>query len=211
MTKVLLRLLISLMFVSAGGIAVADPVKILAFGDSLTAGYGLKDNEAFPVKLEQALIAKGHDIVVINSGQSGDTTGAGLNRVDWALFDQPNAVILELGANDMLRGLPVAKAREHLSKIVDLFQAESLPILMAGMLASETYGREYKAEFDAVFPELAAEKELMLYPFFLDGVAGDMALNQEDGIHPTAEGIDIIVANILPYVEEMLEGLATKP
>ena len=163
------------------------------------------------MKLEQALIAKGHDIVVINSGQSGDTTGAGLNRVDWALFDQPNAVILELGANDMLRGLPVAKAREHLSKIVDLFQAESLPILMAGMLASETYGREYKAEFDAVFPELAAEKELMLYPFFLDGVAGDMALNQEDGIHPTAEGIDIIVANILPYVEEMLEGLATKP
>lgn len=205
MTKIFASIFFLLLTFSLGAKAEDGPVKILAFGDSLTAGYGLKEEEAFPVRLEKALKAKGHDVELINAGQSGDTTGAGLGRVEWALFDQPDAVILELGANDMLRGLPVEKTEQNLQQIVELFKAESLPILLAGMQASLSYGKEYKSAFDSIFPKLAEEQELLFYPFFLDGVAGDMSLNQDDGIHPTVEGVDIIVSAILPKVEELIK------
>ena len=182
-----------------------EPIKIMAFGDSLTKGYGLSDpKNAFPVKLEAILKASGHNVQVINAGNSGDTTAAGLARVDWALFDKPDVVILELGANDMLRGLPVANARSNLTEIVDKFQAADLPILLTGMLATPSYGEEYKTAFDAIYPELAKEKNLILYPFFLDGVADDVTLNQADGIHPNAAGVEVIVDNILPYALQLI-------
>ncbi len=211
MQRAISPFVVLLMMLVFSPLSNADSIKILAFGDSLTAGYGLKKNEAFPARLEQALKANDHDVTVINSGQSGDTTGAGLSRVEWALFDKPDLVILELGANDMLRGLPVTATKENLSEIITLFQAQSMPILLTGMLASEYYGQEYKAEFDAVFPDLAAERNLMLYPFFLEGVAGNISLNQEDGMHPTAKGVDVIVSAILPTVEEFIRSSVTKP
>lgn len=211
MQRAISPFVVLLMMLVFSPLSNADSIKILAFGDSLTAGYGLKKNEAFPARLEQALKANDHDVTVINSGQSGDTTGAGLSRVEWALFDKPDLVILELGANDMLRGLPVTATKENLSEIITLFQAQSMPILLTGMLASESYGQEYKAEFDAVFPDLAAERNLMLYPFFLEGVAGNISLNQEDGMHPTAKGVDVIVSAILPTVEEFIRSSVTKP
>ena len=207
MNRLFIWVLSALFALFASTAIAADKVKIMAFGDSLTAGYGLAADEAFPVRLQAALQAKGLSVEVINAGQSGDTTGAGLDRVEWALFDKPDAVILELGANDMLRGLPPEKTRDNLEKIIALFRAEQLPILMAGMLASQSFGSEYKNSFDRIFPELAESHELLFYPFFLEGVAGDMSLNQQDGIHPTAEGIDIIVANILPSVEELIGKL----
>jgi acyl-CoA thioesterase-1 len=183
----------------------AEPMKILAFGDSLTRGYGLGPDDAFPVVLERELRAAGHNVTVINSGNSGDTASAGLARIDWALFDQPDAVIIELGANDMLRGLPVSKTREDMFEIVKRFQEARLPILLTGMQASPSLGAEYKSSFDAIYTDLAQSENLSLYPFFLDGVAADASLNQDDGIHPNPEGVKIIVQRILPSVEQLIK------
>jgi acyl-CoA thioesterase-1 len=186
------------------GSAFSAPTRILALGDSLTAGYGLMDGEAFPVRLEAALKAKGLDVVVINAGVSGDTVAQGEARLDWALGEPVDAVIVELGANDALRGLDPAQAEVALVKILEKLKEKNLPVLIAGMRAPPNMGPEYQQAFDAIFPRQAAAFGVLLYPFFLDGVAADSALNQADGIHPNPQGVDIIVGKMLPVVEQLV-------
>jgi acyl-CoA thioesterase-1 len=184
--------------------AMADPLRIVAFGDSLTAGLGLPEKEAFPVKLQAALKAKGHDVEVINAGVSGDTASGGLARLDWSVPDNTGAVILELGANDALRGTEPAATRKALDEAIRRLKARKIPVLLAGMQAPRNMGPDYIAAFDRIFPELAKEHGVLFYPFFLEGVAAQSSLNQRDGIHPTAEGVDIIVRGILPLVEKLI-------
>lgn len=180
------------------------PVRIVAFGDSLTAGYGVAADAAFPAKLAVALKAKGHAVEIVNAGVSGDTASGGLARVDWSVSDDTDAVILELGANDALRGIDPKVTRNALDGILKKLKARNIPVLLAGMRAPRNMGPEYAAAFDPIFPELAEQYGVLFYPFFLDGVAADTKLNQADGIHPTAAGVDIIVARILPKVEELI-------
>jgi acyl-CoA thioesterase-1 len=191
--------------------ALAAPVKLLAYGDSLIHGYGLGPAEVFPAQLERALRQAGREVTVINGGNSGDTTAAGLARVDWTLAERPDAVLLLLGANDFLRGIDPKETAANLRALLRRFQAEGLPVLLAGMLAPRNLGADYAAEFDAIYPALAAEFDALLYPFFLEGVALDPALNQPDGIHPNAAGVAVIVGRILPAVEALLERAATAP
>ena len=182
-----------------------EPLRILAFGDSLTAGYGLPDlKDSFPAQLERALQEKGHNVIVMPGGVSGDTTTGGLNRLEWALAAEPDAVIVELGANDGLRAIDPALTKENLRAIVRRIRRDSLPVLFAGMMVPPNLGRDYGDRFNAVFPEIAKETGVLFYPFFLDGVAGDTALNQEDRMHPTAEGVAVIVDGILPVVERLI-------
>lgn len=189
-----------------GAPAAAEPIRLMAFGDSLTHGYGLSAGETFPDQLEAALQARGLDVTVINAGNSGDTTAGGLARLDWALADDPDAVLLELGANDGLRGLDPAATYDNLDAIMARLTAEGLPVLIAGMLAPPNLGREYGEAFNQVYPRLAKKYDAPLYPFFLDGVAMEPALNQGDGIHPNAEGVAEIVARITPHVVRLLEA-----
>ncbi len=179
-------------------------IKIVAFGDSLTAGYRLAPDQAFPVRLAARLKAAGHDVAVANAGVSGDTTAGGLARIDWAVPDDTDAVILELGANDALRGLDPAVARKNLEAIVARLKAKGVEILIAGMRAPRNNGHAYVEAFDPIFPELAARHDLVLYPFFLEGIALDASLNLDDGIHPNARGVDVIVERIMPKVEELI-------
>jgi acyl-CoA thioesterase I len=186
-----------------------EPV-IVALGDSLTAGLGLPQSEAFPAQLEVALKARGQDVKVVNAGVSGDTAAAGLARLDWALPDDASAVIIELGANDALQGLDPAATKATLEKIIVQVKARGLPILLAGMEAPRNLGKEYVAAFHAIYPDLAARYDLILYPFFLDGVALDDHLTLNDGMHPNAQGVARIVEGILPKVEELLAQIAAK-
>ncbi len=179
------------------------PLRIVAFGDSLTAGYGLPADAAFPAKLERALAAKGIATEVANAGVSGDTTSGGLARLDWSIPDGTEAVILELGANDALRGVDPKLTRSALEAMLDRLKARHIPVLLAGMLAPRNLGPDYGAAFDPIYPDLAAKYGAILYPFFLDGVAADSKLNQRDGLHPTAAGVDVIVAKMLPAVEQL--------
>lgn len=190
--------------------ALAAPVRVVAFGDSLMAGLGLPRADGFAPKLEAALKARGYDITVINAGVSGDTTGAGLARFDWSVPKDADMVIVELGANDMLRGLDPAIPRKNLTEILTRLKARNQPVLLAGMRAAPNLGADYQRAFDSIYPDLAAQFGVPLYPFFLQGVAGDRALNQKDGIHPTAEGVDRIVAGILPAVEQVLRAAGAK-
>ena len=201
----MLKLFTALAFLAltAAG-AAAAPVTILALGDSLTAGLGVGPTEAFPARLEAALKAKGHDVKVINAGVSGDTAADGAARLDWALAEPVNAVIVELGANDALRGLPVAQAEQALDRLLAALAEKKLPVLLAGMRAPPNMGPEYQAAFDGMYQRLAAKHGVLLYPFFLDGVAADPKLNQGDGMHPSPAGVDVIVARILPSVEQLL-------
>ena len=185
--------------------ARAEPISILALGDSLTAGYGLDPAAAFPVKLEAALKAKGHNVTVVNAGVSGDTAAQGAARLDWSLSDDVDAVIVELGANDALRGLAPAQAEAALMEIADKLVARKLPFLIAGMRAPPNMGPDYVAAFEAMYGRVAERSGALLYPFFLDGVAADAKLNQADGLHPTPEGVDVIVSRILPSVVLLLE------
>lgn len=187
--------------------AAAEPIRLVAFGDSLTAGYGLAPGQAFPAKLEAALRARGHDVTVANAGVSGDTVAAGLARVDWTFSEPYDGAIVELGANDALRGLDPARTRADFDRLVGQIAERDIPILIAGMLAPPNLGEDYGRAFNGIFPDVAAKYDAILYPFFLDGVVADRKLNQPDGIHPTAEGIDIIVARILPSVEALLERI----
>lgn len=205
----LLSLFAALLTLPRSGGAVADgPVKILAFGDSLTHGYGLAAGRTFPEQLQKALAARGHRVEVINAGNSGDTTAAGLARLDWALSDEPDLVIVELGANDALRGIDPGDTYRNLDAIVTRLRAAGLPVLLTGMLAPRNMGPDYVNAFDAVFPRLAQEQEVAFYPFFLDGVIADPALNQADGIHPNATGVARIVERITPFVEPLVEAIA---
>jgi acyl-CoA thioesterase I len=181
-----------------------NPMKIVAFGDSLTAGYGILVSEAFPAQLERALKARGHAVQVINSGVSGDTVGAGLERFDWAVPDDASAVIVELGANDGLRGIDPKQTRATLDLLLAQLKARKLPVLLTGMRAPKNWGDGYAADFDAMFPALAEKYGALLYPFFLEGVVLDPALNQGDGIHPTGKGVAVIVERILPQVEALI-------
>lgn len=182
------------------------PVRLLALGDSLTAGFGVRPGQGFVPRLEAALRARGHEVQVVDAGVSGDTSAGGLARLDWALADRPDAVLLELGGNDGLRGLPPARMRANLAAILDRLAARGIPVLLAGMLAPPNHGAEYGREFAAVFESLARERpDVVFYPFFLDGVAAEAALNQPDGIHPNARGVEEVVRRILPAVETLLE------
>ncbi|MEW5963177.1 MAG: arylesterase [Pseudomonadota bacterium] len=185
-------------------------LRIVAFGDSLTAGFMLPPADSFPAQLQRELTAKGHKVEVINAGISGDTTGAGLSRLEWAIGDHADAVILELGANDALRGIEPAKARANLAAILSRLAARGLPVLIAGMRAPNNWGENYVREFDAIFPELAKAGGHLLYPFFLDGVATDAKLNLGDGLHPNREGVARIVAGIVPHVEQLIERARSK-
>ncbi|MCS6890945.1 MAG: arylesterase [Rhodovarius sp.] len=184
------------------------PLRLLALGDSLTAGFGLPPGQGFVPQLERALAARGRQVRVLDGGVSGDTTAGGLARLDWALADRPDAAIVALGGNDGLRGLPPAATRANLAAILDRLAAAGIPTLLAGMLAPPNLGAEYGREFAAVFADLAAERPgVLLYPFFLEGVAAVPALNQPDGIHPNARGVAVMVERILPLVERLLDSV----
>lgn len=185
----------------------ADPKFIIAaFGDSLTAGYGLPAADAFPVRLESALRKAGKRVRVINAGVSGDTTAGGRARLGWVLADKPDAVIVELGANDAMRGIDPAETSRNLAAILQVLKRRGIRVLLAGMLAPPNLGDRYTEAFNAIYPELASAYDVPLYPFFLDGVAAIPALNQPDGIHPTADGVERIVKGILPYVVRVVEA-----
>jgi acyl-CoA thioesterase-1 len=180
--------------------------RIAVLGDSLAAAYGLEIADGFPARLEQALHGQGYDCAVLDAGVSGDTSAGGLARLDWMLADRPSHVIVELGGNDGLRGLPPEQMADNLERIIERLKNEGVPVLLTGMLAPPNLGREYGAAFEAVFAELAQKHDVPLYPFFLEGVAGDAALNQPDGIHPSRQGVAIIVDNILPTVTAWLDA-----
>ena len=197
---------------ATGAVAQAKtpPIRIVVLGDSLAAGFQLKASDAFPAQLERTLKAKGHSVEVINAGVSGDTTAAGLERLRWAVPERTDAVILEFGANDALRGLPPDQARVNLEATITALKAKGAEILLAGMRGPRNYGPEYSDAFDRIFPELAAKHGLLLYPFFLDGIALDAKFNLDDGIHPNARGVDVIVDRILPKVEELIARVKKK-
>ena len=201
-----LRLLtiLATLWLPSGATAAAEPVRILALGDSLTAGFGLKPAEGFTAQLQRALQERGVAAEVINGGVSGDTTAGGLARLEWALGDRPDRVILALGANDGLRALDPAVTRSNLAAILDRLREKRLPVLLAGIYAPPNLGREYAQRFDRIFPELAAEYGVLFYPFFLDGVAARPHLNQDDGLHPNAAGVAVLVERITPYVLQLL-------
>lgn len=193
---------------SGAGAASQAPIKLAVLGDSLTAGYGLPLEAAFPARLEKALRAKGLKVDVLNAGVSGDTTTGGRDRLDWSIPDGTDAVIVELGANDALRGVDPAVTRAALEEIIKRLQARKMSVMLAGMYAPPNYGSDYAAKFDPIYPDLAKTYGLPLYPFFLDGVAADRKLNQADGMHPTAEGVDAIVQRIVPAVETFLTNVS---
>lgn len=183
----------------------AEPIAILGLGDSLMAGYGLSRGSSFPAQLQAALIQRGSSVRVINAGVSGDTSAGGKARLAWSLAERPDAAIVELGANDGLRGLPVEEMRANLDAILTELAAKGIPTLLVGMRAPPNMGRDYGQAFQQAFVDLARKHDVAFYPFFLDGVAANAALNQDDGIHPTAEGVSEIVERILPAVEALIE------
>ena len=184
--------------------ARAEPFKIVGFGDSLMAGFGLGPGEGFTDKLQAALRAKGNDVAVANAGVSGDTTSGGLARLDWSVPDGTQLVILELGANDMLRGVSPDITRKNLDEMLGKLKKRKIAVLLAGMRAAPNLGADYQNAFDAIFPNLAKTYDVPLYPFFLDGVAGQPGLRLEDGLHPNAKGVDQMVERILPTVEKAI-------
>ena len=194
-----------------GNRASAGTPVIVAFGDSLTAGFGLPNGDSFPSQLEKALRARGREVKVVNAGVSGDTMAAGLARLDWALPDDASAVIIELGANDALQGLDPAATKATLEKIITEVKGRGLPILLAGMEAPRNLGKEYVDQFGAMYEDLATRYDLILYPFFLDGVVLDDKYLLGDGLHPNAAGVARIVEGILPQVEELLAKAKVQP
>ena len=195
---------VALCLMISGMSAAAHIPVILDFGDSLSAGYGLAPEQAFPVRLEAALRRQGIEVRVVNGGVSGDTTAGGLARLDWALADKPDLVILELGANDALRGIDPATVRDNLDKIIRKIEADGAKVLLVGMLAPPNWGAEYKSDFDRIFLELAKVHDVELYPFFLEGVAMKPELNQPDGLHPNERGVAVLVDRLTPVVARLV-------
>ena len=179
--------------------------RIVAFGNSLTAGLGVTQNESYPAQLQRKLDSVGYPYRVVNAGVSGETTAGGLRRVSWVLNSKPSIVILELGGNDGLRGLSLQETKANLERIIQQFQQSSVTVVLAGMQLPPNYGMEYTAGFESLYRALATQYHLTMIPFFLDGVAGSFALNQADGIHPTEEGYRVIVEKIFPVLEPLLE------
>jgi acyl-CoA thioesterase I len=204
LTRLALVLVLACAVASAAAAAAEGPIRVVALGDSLTAGYGLAAAAAFPTRLEQALRARGAEVTIVNAGVSGDTTADGLARLDWSIPEGTEAVILELGANDALRGLDPQLARRSLETIIRRLKDRHTEVLLCGMLAPRNLGADYGRVYDAIFPDLASTYGLVFYPFFLAGVATDKGLNQADGLHPNAAGVDVIVSRITPKVEELL-------
>lgn len=186
------------------------PLKMVVLGDSLSAGLGLSAPAAFPARLQKALQSKGIAVDMINAGVSGDTTSGGRDRLDWSVPEGTQAVIVELGANDALRGVDPKVTRSALKDILTRLKARKIAVLLCGMYAPPNYGADYSARFNAIYPDIAREFGVPLYPFFLEGVATEAKLNQPDGLHPTAEGIDVIVKNILPTVEAFLGAISAQ-
>jgi acyl-CoA thioesterase I len=191
-----------------GQTQAAKPIKMVVLGDSLSAGLGLSGSEAFPARLQKSLQDKGIAVDMTNAGVSGDTSSGGRDRLDWSVPEGTEVVILELGANDALRGIDPAVTRSALSEILTRLKARKIAVLLCGMLAPPNYGSDYAARFNAIYPDLAKSFAVPLYPFFLQGVATDAKLNQADGMHPTAEGVDVVVKNILPSVEALLGAIS---
>jgi acyl-CoA thioesterase I len=187
--------------------ANAKPITILALGDSLTAGYGLEPGHAMPDILQHALRKDGLDITIINAGVSGDTAVQGAARLDWALTDDVKAVVLELGANDALRGLAPEQVDKALRQIMDKAKAKNLPVLILGMKAPPNLGQDYQTKFDAIYPKLATDYNAALYPFYLDGVAAHPELNQPDGMHPNDKGVAAIVPKLMPLIKTLVSKL----
>ena len=207
----MLRLIILVAaFLALTPAAFSKPVVLLALGDSLTAGLGLSPSEAFPARLETALKAKYPDLSIINGGVSGDTAAGGLARLDWALTEDVNGLVVELGANDALRGLDVGQTEAALDEILAKAKARGLPVLILGMRAPPNMGPDYVARFDGLYPALSKKYDALLYPFYLDGVAALPNLNQTDGIHPNPRGVDEIVTRIMPKVEELIQKVLLK-
>ena len=208
------HILVLIMALMTGGAAFAQaqakPVKMVVLGDSLSAGLGLSASAAFPQRLQKSLESKGIKVDMINAGVSGDTSSGGRDRLDWSVPEGTEVVILELGANDTLRGTDPAVTRAALSDILTRLKARRIAVLLCGMLAPPNYGAEYAARFNSIYPELSKSFDVPLYPFFLEGVAADAKLNQADGLHPTAQGVDVIVKNILPMVEALLGALSAQ-
>lgn len=200
--------LMCLGFLAVSGQAAADSYKIVGFGDSLMAGYGLDAGQSFPELLEIALRQKGHDVVIVNAGVSGDTTSGGLSRLDWSVPDGTQMVLLELGANDMLRGIEPNITRSNLDEMIRRLQQKNITVVLAGMRAAPNLGPDYQAEFDAIFPDLAARYGIPLYAFFLDGVVGEPAYQLDDGMHPNAAGVQRMVDRALPLIEQIVAGEA---
>jgi len=201
----LLAVMLITVMCAVPGDSRAAPARLLVFGDSLVAGYNLPPDASYPAQLDKALKARGiTDVTVLNAGVSGDTTAAALSRLDWSLADRPTHVLVELGANDMLRGLAPEQARTNLDAIITKLKQANLPVLLAGMLAAPNLGADYGKRFNAMYPELAQKHGVPLYPFFLDGVAADPKLNLGDGIHPTREGVAVIVERTMPHILRFL-------
>ncbi len=197
-------------FLISGQLAFAKPVTLLVLGDSLTAGLGLEPQDAFPAKLEAALKPRHPDLIIVNAGVSGDTAADGLARLDWALSEDVGGLIVGLGANDALRGLDAAQTETALDGILAKAQQRNLPVLILGMKAPPNMGPDYVARFDGLYPRLAEKHGALLYPFFLDGVAANVGLNQADGMHPNASGVDAIVLKAMPLVEELIGKVPVK-
>lgn len=185
--------------------ALAEPVRIVAFGDSLMAGYQLNSGESFPERLEEALKARGHDVVIANAGVSGDTTSAGLARLDWSVPDDTNLVILGLGANDMLRGVDPAVTERNLTEMMERLGTRDIDVMLMGMLAAPNLGASYGERFNGIYPLLAGRFDVELYPFFLDGVTTVPGMTLDDRMHPSAAGVDRMVEGVLPMVEAYVE------
>lgn len=200
--------LLGLLALSMIPAAAAEPYRMVGFGDSLMAGYGLGAGQSFPEKLEKALRDNGHDVVIAGAGVSGDTTSGGLSRLDWSVPDGTQLVILELGANDMLRGIAPAITEKNLDAMLTRLKERNIAVLLAGMRAAPSLGQDYQLAFDAIYPRLAEKHGVTLYPFFLEGVAADPTFLLEDGMHPNAAGIDRMVENALPIVEQALADLS---
>lgn len=199
--------LVVAMLVSLAVLPAMAETRLMVLGDSLVAGYGLPPGQGFPAQLQRDLVAAGRQVTVVDAGVSGDTTAGGLARLDWSLADNPQAVILVLGGNDMLRGLPPAAARENLEAIVTKLRDLQIEVLLAGMMAPRNMGPSYIADFDAIYPGLADRHDIIFYPFFLEGVALEPTLNLDDGLHPNEAGIAEITRRILPSVERLLARL----
>ncbi|MDX0626134.1 arylesterase [Sinorhizobium medicae] len=187
--------------------ARAEPVSLVGFGDSLMAGYQLPPEDAFPTRLEKALKGKGIDVTIANAGVSGDTTSGGLARIDWSVPEGTDGVILELGANDALRGIPPEETRKNLEAMIVRLKKRGIAVLLAGMMAPPNMGPDYEERFNAIYPELAKEHDTVFYPFFLDGVVTEAGLKLEDGMHPNGEGIAVMVDRFLPTAETFIRTL----